>query len=114
MEINKNDIVFVEYNGVDRPFQVYTKDLEGYDFFYKDGWIQCDWCSGNVKPFLNAFVLDKIKRKSKVWFLEEFRPTNNTFEETKILTDSEISEMGYEVIKEPKYIEEIVYAIYSY
>ena len=35
-KIEKEDIVFVEYNGAGRPFQVYTKDLTGYDFFYKD------------------------------------------------------------------------------
>lgn len=49
----------------------------------------------------------------KVWFNEEFRPTNNSFKEEKILTDEEILEMGYEIVKEPKWIEEIIYAIFS-
>lgn len=115
-KIEKEDIVFVEYNGVGRPFQVYTKDLTGYDFFYKDGWIQCELCSGNIRPFLNELAPErKAKKKLKVWFNEDFRPTNNFFkEEEKILTDEEISKMGYEIVKEPKWIEEIIYAIYSY
>lgn len=112
MQIEKDDIIFIEYNGIGRPFQVYTKDLTGYDFFYKDGWIQCDWCSGNIRPFLNAFANPEIKKR-KLWFNEEFRPTNNTLKENKILTDEEISEMGYQIIKEPKWLEEVVYAIYS-
>ena len=29
-------------------------------------------------------------------------------------SDEEISKMGYEIVKEPKWIEEIIYAIYSY
>ena len=65
VEITKDDIVFVEYNGVGRPFQVYTKDLTGYDFFYKDGCIQCEWCSGNIRPFLNELT-DEWKAK-KNW-----------------------------------------------
>jgi len=114
-KIEKEDIVFVEYNGIGRPFQVYTKDLTGYDFFYKDGWIQCEWCSWNIRPFLNELAPEwKAKKKFKVWFNEKFRPTNNSFKEEKILTDKEISEMGYEIVKEPKWIEEIIYAIYSY
>jgi hypothetical protein len=112
MQIEKEDIIFIEYNGIGRPFQVYTKDLTGYDFFYKDGWIQCDWCSDNIRPFLNDFANPEIKKR-KLWFNEEFRPTNNTLKETKILTDEEISEMGYQIIKEPKWLEEVVYAIYS-
>jgi 23S rRNA A1618 N6-methylase RlmF len=114
-EIQKEDIVFIEYNGIGRPFQVYTKDLTGYDFFYKNGWIQCEWCSGNIRPFLNELTDKwKAKKKLKVWFNEDFRPTNNTLEKTKLLTNDEISEMGYVIVNEPKWIEEIIYAIRSY
>lgn len=113
MEVSKQDVIFIEYNGIGRPFQVYTRDFEGYDFFYKDGCIQCEWSSGGIRPFLSPFANPEIKKR-KLWFNADFRPTNNTFKEKKILTDLEISEMGYEIIKEPKWIEEIVYAIYSY
>lgn len=114
-EITKEDIVFIEYNGVGRPFQVYTRDLIGYNFFYKNGWIQCETCSGNIRPFLNELTPKwKAKKKLKVWFNEQFRPKNNYFKDKKILTDEEISEMGYEIVKEPKWIEEIIYAIDSH
>ena len=45
-----------------------------------------------------------------------FRETNalSMGKEEKILTDEEISEMGYEIVKEPKWIEEIIYALYYY
>ena len=116
-ELTTGSIVYVEYNGVGRPFQVYTDELTGFDFFKKDGYISCDWCSQNIKPFLNALADPekwKISKKLKLWFKEEYRPTSNTGENDHILTDQEISDMGYMIIKEPKYLEEIVEAIENY
>ena len=115
-DVKKENIVFVEYNGIGRPFQVYTDKLVGFDFFYKDGYIQCDWCSGNIRPFLNELSpIREEKKKLKVWFKEEFRPNNNSLKKSeKILTNKEIEKMGYVIISEPKYLEEIVEAINNY
>ena len=108
----KENIVFIEYNGVGRPFQVYTDDLTGFDFFYKDGYIQCSWCSCNIRPFLNKLTHEwQAKKKLKVWFKEDFRPDNNSIEDDHILTDEEISEMGYVILSEPKYLDEIIDAL---
>ena len=108
----KENIVFVEYNGVGRPFQVYTDDLTGFDFFYKDGYIQCSWCSCNIRPFLSKLTPEwQAKKKLKVWFKEEFRPNNNSIEDDHILTDEEISTMGCVILPEPKYLDEIIDAL---
>lgn len=97
-------IVFIEFDGADRPFQVYTSDLQGYDFYLKNGSIDCNWCSGNIRPFLSQFAKPP-KRKRKIWFDEEFRPTFSSGNTP--LTNKEIADMGYVIIPSPKHIIEI-------
>ena len=107
-----NDIVFVEYNGANRPHQVFTRDLTGYDFFYKYGYIQCEWCSGGINPFLSELCPEwKLKNKLKVWFNEDFRPNKNSLKEAHILSDAEIKGMGYVKIGKPLHLDEICDAI---
>lgn len=100
----KNEVVFIEYDGVGRPFQVYTSNLEGYDFFYTDHRIDYNWCSSNIRPFLSLFYR-MPKRKRKVWFKEEFRPTLSSGNTP--LTNKEIYQMGYFIIPSPMHITEI-------
>jgi hypothetical protein len=111
-KIKSENIVFIQYNGVDRPFQVYTDKLVGFDFFYNKGLIQCNWCSLNLIPFLNELSpIWKGKKKLKIWFKEDFRPTDNSLKNKKILSNKEIENMGYIIIQEPKYLDEIIEAI---
>lgn len=98
------EVVFIEYDGVDRPFQVYTSDLQGYDFYFKDGEIDFNWCSGNIYPFISRFA-KKPKKSRKIWFKEDFRPTRGG-DSTK-LTNKEIAAMGYVIIPSPKHIAKI-------
>lgn len=111
--MNENEIIFVEYNGAGRPFQVYTNKLEGYDFFMKNKEICCEWSSGNIRPFLNKLT-DKWKGKIKIWFNEDFRPSTNNFENNYILSNDEIVKLGYVIIDKPKYLTEIIEAIDNY
>jgi len=108
-QITKEDIVFIEYDGIGRPFQVFTKDLEGYDAFYKDKQIQCAWSSSGINPFLNELI--NANKKRNIWFKESFRPTNNSSSIVKILSDINISEMGYKKIGKARWIDETVDAI---
>jgi len=106
------DIVYVEYNGANRPHQVFTRNLRGYDFFMKNGFIQCEWSSGNIRPFLNKLCPEwEKKKKLKVWFNEDFRPTTNFFENNHILPDIDIEKMGYVKINKPLHLVDIVTAI---
>lgn len=113
MKYEKEDIVFIEYNGAGRPFQVYTSDLQGYDFFFKNGYIQCDWCSMNIRPYMNSLTEEwqTKHRKLKVWFKEEYRPKSNDGQPPRILSDLEIATMGYVISVVPRYIDEILEAI---
>jgi 23S rRNA A1618 N6-methylase RlmF len=111
---NKENIVFVEYDGAGRPHRVFTDDLTGFDFFFKDGFIQCEYCSLGVRPFLNKLIPEcKVRGKLKVWFKKIFRPKNNSIENEKILTNKEIEEMGYVITNEPKYLDEIIDALHD-
>ncbi len=67
--MEKSDIVFIEYDGKGKPFQVYLRDLTGYDFFVKDGILECNWCSSNIRPFLSKRAKANTGRKHNVWFI---------------------------------------------
>lgn len=111
-EYNDKDIIFIEYNGVNRPFRIYTFDLAGYDFFYKDKYIQCKFSSLNISPFLNTLVPEvKKKGNRKIWFNDKWRPYNNEFGKRYQLSDKQITKMGYLRIENPKYIDEILEAL---
>ena len=110
-KIKSENIVFIEYNGVGRPFQVYTDKLVGFDFFYNKGLIKCNWSSLNLRPFLNKLSPTFKRKKLKIWFKEDFRPTDNSLKNKKILSNKEIEQMGYIIIQEPKYLDEIIEAI---
>lgn len=108
MEIS--DIVFVEYNGHNKPFSVWTKSNDGYDFSLKNGYLIAEW-SSHYHPCLCPFANpEKMKIKRKLWFTEEFRPTHYA-DSSKILSNDEIQEMGYEIIQNPLWIEEILEAL---
>lgn len=106
MEIE--NIVFVEYNGANRPFQVWTDKNEMYDFSMKDGYLYAEWAGGG-KPYIHKFR-EGIKPR-KVWFKEEFRPTNGGVTENRPLQNREIIEFGYSIIENATHLEEIVSAI---
>jgi hypothetical protein len=110
-QIKSENIVFIQYNGVNRPFQVYTDELVGYDFFHNKGIIKCYWSSLNLRPFLNKLSNPFKRKKLKIWFKEDFRPTDNSLKNKKILSNKEIENMGYVIIQEPKYLDEIIEAI---
>jgi hypothetical protein len=110
-KIKSEKIVFIEYNGLGRPFQVYTDELVGYDFFCNKGIIKCHWSSLNLRPFLNKLSPTFKRKKLKIWFKEDFRPTDNSLKNKKILSNKEIEDMGYVIIEEPKYLDEIIEAI---
>lgn len=107
--IKKENIIFILYNGIGRPHQIFTDNLDGFDCYFKYKELQCDWCSGNIRPFLSELSPKwKAKKKLKVWFKEDFRPLTNSASHKHILTDEEIEEMGYIRILEPTYLNEII------
>jgi hypothetical protein len=112
-EVTKDDIVFIESkNNGSRPFRVYTKELECYDFVRRHGHYVCSWCSSNISPYICEISEEwKAQKKMQVWFKEDFRPRNDTVKNNHILTDEEIIGMGYVILKEAKCLDSIVQAI---
>jgi len=101
-------IVFVEYNGANRPLQVWTDKNEMFYFSMKEGSFQAEW-AGKSNPYIHK-LREGIKPR-RIWFKEEFRPTNGALVEQIALQNKEINEFGFSVIENPTHIEEIIKAI---
>lgn len=105
-KMNTENIVFVEYDGLNRPFQVWDDKGDMYDFCTKNKELNATWAGSGGTYISNFYV---IKKPRKLWFKPEFRPTKSGI--SKLLTNRDISEMGYSMIDKPTHLEEIVFAI---
>lgn len=103
------EVVMIVYNGVSKPFSVFTQNKKGYieehDFEFKKGFLESHCSGGGSQPYLNKLI--PLPRKRKLWFKEEFRPKSGD-DNRCVLTNAEIESMGYKVIPEPLLLEEII------
>lgn len=107
------NIVFIEYNGANRPWQVWTDEKQMYDFSMKQGELLAEW-AGAGNTYIHPLTISG-KKPRKIWFKEDFRPTNGGVLGDIKLTNREIAEFGYSRIETPTHLVEIVEAIeYSY
>ena len=111
-DITKDNVVFIEYNGAGRPHQVWIDSKTGFDFFMKGGYITADWSSSGFMPYIHELI-DRLKGKRKIWFREEFRPSNGGKRGYKPLSNKQIEKLGYVIIDKPNYLDEVVEAIWN-
>ncbi|MBE2188437.1 MAG: hypothetical protein KGZ71_09965 [Desulfobulbaceae bacterium] len=114
MKITKDNIVFVQYNGHNRPHQVCFSPRDGsisphmiYKFFQEEYEIRCRYATYGM-PSLSKRA--NLRKRMKVWFKPEYRPYDSEYSD-RLLTNAEINGYGYEIITEPLFINEIIDAI---
>jgi len=111
--MNIDNIVFIEYDGKNIPFQVWTDDMSMYDLRIKQGHLFAELSGMGGTTYIHKFS-SKIKRPRKLWFKPDFRPYDSGNIKKGPLQNRDIYEYGYSIIENPTYLDEILEAIENY
>lgn len=107
-QTERNPFGLIEYKPRGTAWQVWDLENQMFDVDRKNGELVFEWAGGG-QPYVHEGYSGKEKRK--IWFCEDFRPTNGKVEK---LTDEEIESFGFVILKEPINLEEIIEAYEKY